>query len=278
MSWIKHVASIVGISFLVVSTAGLPVSAATTDTGVVHSYRTNKAIRQGMIVSLVPNDTTRVTPLTNQHVSDMFGVAIAPTDAPISVIGDTGAQIYVATSGQYNVLVSTQNGAIHAGDYISISALDGVGMKASATEPTILGRAAADFTTARAIQQSVPILTPTGTTTVTLGSIPISITIASNPSAGQGTGNLPGFLRIASSGIANKAVPASRVYLAMAVLLLAGFISANVLFSGIRGGVLSIGRNPLAKRSILNGVMQAVAVGVGVFIIGLFGVYLLLRL
>ena len=60
----------------------------------------------------------------------MLGVVVAPNDAPVSISNnDDEEQIYVATYGEYDVLVSSQNGPISVGDTIAVSALDGVGMK-----------------------------------------------------------------------------------------------------------------------------------------------------
>lgn len=263
-----------GLALFVVS----PVLAATADQGLVRSYGSDANARQGMIVALSSKDSSKVTPLTTDNVNDMFGVAISPSDAPITVSGDTGTQVYVATSGQYDVLVSNQNGVIHAGDYISISALNGIGMKALDDQPTILGRAAADLTTNNILQNNVKIKASSGDQTVSIGVVPVTIAIANNPNLGRVSGNLPGFLEIASSTIANKPVPASRVYIGAAILLLAAFISGSILYSGVRGSLLSIGRNPLARHSILGGLSVTVLAGVAIFILGLFAVYLLLRL
>lgn len=253
-------------------------AAIASDTGVVRSYTADSSVRQGMIVALSAKDANKVEPLTSQDGASMLGVAISPTEAPITVAGDGSQQIYVATSGQYNVLVSTENGTIHAGDYISISSLNGVGMKADDAQPTVLGRAASDLSESAIIEHGISIKTVNGVAKVSLGILPVTIIIASNPNLGHGTGNLPGFIQIASSSIAARPVAASRVYMALAVLLLAAFISAIVLYSGIRSGIVSIGRNPLARHSILGGIIQAVSAGVVVFILGLIAVYLLLRL
>jgi len=51
-----------------------------------------------------------------------------------------------------------------------------------------------------------------------------------------------------------------------------------VLYGGIRSSIISIGRNPLAKKSIVRGLIQVITVGVIILVIGLFSVYLLLRL
>lgn len=266
-------------ALLVVGFTVAPALAATgADQGLVRSYGTNANVRLGMIVALNAKNPNKVEPLTAANINDMFGVAISPSDAPITVSGDTGTQVYVATQGQYDVLVSNQNGIIKAGDYISISALNGIGMKASEDEPTILGRAASDLTSNHILQNNVKITTGSGDQVVAIGVVPVTIAIAGNPSAGHGTGNLPGFLEVASSNIAAKPVAASRVYAGIAVLLLSAFISGAVLYSGVRGSLLSIGRNPLARHSILGGLSETVLAGVVVFILGLFAVYLLLKL
>lgn len=253
-----------------------------TTQAIVQSYGTDTTIRQGMIVELKKGDTSKVEPLTNTDVTGMQGVAISASDALITLSGNAAStsQIYVATSGRYNVLVSNQNGAIHAGDYISISALDGIGMKAEDTEQTVLGKAGADFTGKGSGVAGTATLKNSfgGTITVTLGSIPVDINIANNPAQGHGIGELPGFLQVASNSIADKPVGAARIYISLAVLFITVLIVGSLLYSGVRNSIVSIGRNPLAKGYIVRGLTQVVLTSIIIFILGLFAVYLLLRL
>ena len=266
-------------AFLLLVPAGFAAAASTSDQGIVQSYATDGTVRTGMIVGLKKGDNGTVVSLTSDTVSNMFGVAISANDAPITLSGDAARQVYVATTGQYNVLVSDQNGAIHTGDYISISALNGVGMKAEDTQPTVLGRAANDLKDSNLLAKDVELKTSAGRTiVVNIGVVPVTITVANNPKGGHGTGNLPGFLQVAAGGIADRPVSAGRVYLSLAMLLLAAFIAGSLLYSGVRGSLLSIGRNPLAKKYIIRGLIQTVLTAVIIFILGLFGVYLLLRL
>jgi len=272
--------SIVSLLMLMIT---LPVAAASTSTteGIAQSYSTDAVIRQGMIVGLNHQDNTKIVILTTHNITDMLGVAISASDAPLTLSGSSNTtQIYVATSGQYNVLVSNQNGAINVGDYVSISGLNGIGMKAQDTEQTVLGRAVSAFSgSASSATSSATVAASNGAkTTVNIGIITVAVNVTSNPDLGKGTGDLPGFLQVASSSIANKSVSAPRVYLSLGVLLLTAFISGSLLYGGVRNGIVSIGRNPLARRSIVRSLMQVVLVSVIVFIIGLFAVYLLLRL
>lgn len=271
----------IGLLLVAVLTTATRVYADTTTTaqGIVQSYTTAGIVHQGMLVGLKKSDNGKVSALTLDNIGDMLGVAISATDAPITLSGDAPSQVYVATSGKYNVLVSDQNGPIKTGDYISISALNGIGMKAEDTEPTVLGRAAADLADKNIIQAGVQLKEGSRVTaTVSIGAIPVDIYVANNPKGGHGTGNLPGFLQVAAGNIADKPVSAARVYLGLAVLLLAAFIAGSLMYSGVRGALMSIGRNPLAKKYIIRGLIQTILTGVIVFIIGLFAVYLLLRL
>lgn len=273
-------AVVVGVLSLLIGWPAVVVSADSSSTGaVVQSYSTDAAIRQGMIVGLDRKDATRVELVTRDTVTDTLGVAISASDAPLELTGSaTTAQIYVATSGRYNVLVSNQNGAIQSGDYISVSSLNGIGMKADDNEAIVLGRAAAGFNGTGNIVSTATLQGASGTNTVTIGSIPVDINVGGNPNLGHGSGNLPGFLQVAGNTIASKPVSAPRVYLSMAVLLVTALISGGLLYSGVRGSIISIGRNPLARKSIIRGLIQVVITSIIVLILGLFAVYLLLRL
>src|SRR6266436_257394 len=77
--------------------------------GIAHSYGTDDVVRQGMIVGLKQGSTTKVVALSRDRINNVLGVVISASDAPITISGETSvAQVYVATSGQYNVPVSNQ--------------------------------------------------------------------------------------------------------------------------------------------------------------------------
>jgi len=259
----------------------LAASSSSTNQAVVQSYSANGPLQTGMIIASVKGSASQVQALSIDEVTNMQGVVVAPNNAAISLSsGSTSSsQVYVATAGRYNVIVSNENGSISVGDYISASSLAGIGMKAEDNEATVLGKADSAFNGgANAISTATIKKAGGGTTTVAIGIIPVEVSIASNPQQGHGIGELPGFLQVASSTIADKPVSAARVYVCLVILLLSMVISGSLFYSGVRNSLVSIGRNPLAKRFIIRGLAQVVIVGVIIFIIGLFAVYLLLRL
>jgi hypothetical protein len=46
----------------------------------------------------------------------------------------------------------------------------------------------------------------------------------------------------------------------------------------VRSSMIALGRNPLSRKSILRGMFQVIITSIIIFICGLFGVYLLLKL
>ncbi len=111
-----------------------------------------------------------------------------------------------------------------------------------------------------------------------IGQVPVAIDIGRNPLLQTTVANLPGFLQRASQSIANKPVNSIRVYLSLVVLAISALIAGSLLYGGVRSGVAAIGRNPLSKRSIVRSLVQVTLTSLIIFIIGLFAVYLLLKL
>jgi len=252
----------------------------TTDQSVTQGYGADASLQKGMIVKLKDSDASHVEALTTDTITQMLGVVVAANDATVTLSNDANSgQVFVASFGHYDVLVSNQNGPIKSGDYITISALAGIGMKVDTTQPVVLGRAAADFSGSGAVDGTAKLKTSSGgSVSVSIGRIPVDISISHNPLQQSVDKGLPSFLKKASEQIAGKQVGTVRVYMSLVVLAAACLLAGGMLYSGIRGGLISIGRNPLAKKQVIGGIFRVVLSGVIVFIIGLFGVYLILKL
>jgi len=237
-------------------------------------------LQTGMLVQLTGSNSTRVEAVTADTAKKMHGVIVPPGDAAVTLapVSSTDQQVYVATSGRYDVLVSNQNGAIAAGDYITVSSIDGVGMRAATKDIEIIGKAASGFDGVHSVQSTATVHQNNGKTfNVGIGRIPVDIAIGPNPDALK-LGNVPGVLQRAGVLIAGKPITPWRLYLCL--LLLGGviIIAGSLLYSGVRSSMVAIGRNPLAKSSITRNLIQVVFTSITIFIIGVFGVYLLLKL
>lgn len=249
---------------------------------VTQGYLADTSIQQGVIVQLKPDDPNKVEPLSQKSEDDMLGVVVAPNDAPVALSNNADKeQIFVATYGQYDVLVSNQNGPIKAGDSIAVSALDGVGMKSDSGRSAIVGKAIESFDGKSKVQSTARLQSSLGgTTTVALGRITVDLSIAHNPAYKEPVAQdgVPSFLSSAVQVVTNKPVGAVRIYASLLVLVVSVAIGGILLYSGVRTSMIAIGRNPLAKRSILRNLLQVILIAMIVFIIGLIAVYLLLKI
>lgn len=274
-AWItlKHLTALFALVFLVAFSQLHPLFAQS----VTQGYATDEDLQRGMLVKLSRENSGKVTFLTNDTVDEMFGVVVSRSDSPLTVTEDT-QQVYIANSGKYDVLVSDQNGTISSGDLITISAIAGVGMRAGNSQSLVLGKSVNGFDPSKGSLSTTKIKTSTGQEqTVRLGLTSVDIDITKNPLL-KGEAQVPTFLKKAADGIAQKEVGATRVYIGVVVIILTSFIAAVVLYAGVRSAMIALGRNPLSRKTIIRSMIQVVIISLIIFLCGIFGVYLILKL
>ncbi len=270
----------VGLTLGFAASAG-PAAAATEQQNlgtIAQTYTAGPGVLAGMIVGLQSKDQRTVIPLQSENIHEMTGVVVPIADANIVLTPPavTNQQVLVASGGRYELLVSDQNGPVKSGNFITISALDGIGMKAGPEQAEVIGRALGDFDGKTGVIDTEQLKSNLGNkTTVAVGHIPVDIRLAPNPLY-QSSNNLPDFLSHAANSVAHKDVQPFRVYLSLSILLATVFITGVMFYGGIRGGIIAIGRNPLAKGAIGRGLIRAVALGLIVFAIGVLGAYIIL--
>jgi len=292
----RNLKKLFGISLLlaVVSLANVPALAATKQqvknakataenlsNSVTHSYNADKSVQLGMLVQLKPDDPKTIIPLDSKNVKNMLGVAIPSSNATIVLTPEKveQQQTLVATTGHYSVLVSNQAGPIKVGDYVTASAIDGVAMKADEDQEQIVGKAAGNFTGTSNVIGTVKLKDSFNReNTIALGRIPVDINISHNPLFTKTVDYVPGFLAKVAVTVANHPVSVARIYLCMAVLAITAVLAGNMIYSGIRSGMIAVGRNPLSKKSIIKSLIQTVIASLIIFVAGVLAVYLLLKL
>ena len=261
------------------------VSAVSPDNG-VQSYAASTPINTGTIVRIDNRDSRTIGPVAQADAQQAIGVAIDRAQLSLR-LSDEGLanETYVAGSGTYSTLVSTQNGAIAPGDYVTISAIDGVAMKAGLYEEhaTVVGRAQGAFDGKGVVLGVTNLKDGAGkdTKTVQLGLIPVTIDVKTNPNKKEEIStkaNLPEQLQRVGEQIAEKEVNPIRIYLSIAIMNVSLLAAIVVLYAGVRSGVISIGRNPMSKKSIFRAILEVIFTGLLIVIVGLFAVYLLLKL
>ncbi|MBA3757470.1 hypothetical protein H0X09_01230 [Candidatus Saccharibacteria bacterium] len=248
---------------------GIPNPVVYADT-IVRAFNSKDSLQPGWVVAVDKDQANTVEAAPANDPSRIYGVVIDPSRAPVTLQPEQGLKVYVATSGSYQVLVTTQNGSINPGDYISISSTNGIAAKATSEQSYVLGQALEKFDGDNNVISA-------GEEGDAIGRVTVSIVPGKNPLVKSAVA-VPAPLRRAGEAIAGKNVTPLRIYAALAVFTVTALIAVSILWIGVRSGMISIGRNPLSRHSIIQGLMQVVIVAVLVFAVGIFGVYLLLRL
>jgi len=262
-----RLAGLFGFLVIVGSLAGFAAPALADNLAQGFSAKGN--LSTGMVVALSKNTQDTVEPAPASDTSRIYGVVIDPSDAPLILNRQSGDQVFVATSGSYPVLVSTERGPIKSGDYLSISSTDGIAADATYEQQTVLGQAASAFDGKKGAITNVG--------NYAIGKITVNIDPHKNPLVKNDI-SIPPFLRKAGQALAGKPVSAIHIYLALAFLVAAVVIATAILTAGIRGGMIALGRNPLNRGTIMNSMFKVVIAAVLIFVIGLFGVYLILKI
>lgn len=272
----------VAVMVLLVAAVLLPASVLAADSpSGIQGYAADRPLDYGTIVQLTGDGSNTVTVAKQANLENMFGAVVDPQLLSVRLSSEELAnEAFVAVSGTYNVLVSTQGGTIKAGDYITLSSINGVGMKASTEEKTVFGRAVNGFNDSSVSigQSTLKDVDGNTTQTVRLGSIPVTIEIQRNPNIKSTKANIPEALERVGQAIAEKEVSPIRIYLSLTIAVISLIAAIIVIYAGVRNSVISIGRNPMSKKSIFRALVEIILTSLLILIIGLFAVYLLLKL
>jgi hypothetical protein len=241
-------------------------------------FPTKDPITSGSLVSLAANGTS-VEAASLANVSRLFGVAVPDSAAPISLGGSNATgQVQVVTSGSADVLVSTEGGTIHVGDYVTVSSISGVGQKVPDGSHRVIGTAQADFDGSGSDTAKRTITDSSGAKhEVTIGQIPVVIAISTYTS---NTGNqgyqLPIWLQNFSNQLAGRSVTPVRIILASIILVVTLVSITVLLYSAVRNSIISIGRNPLSRSSVLRGLLEVIGIVIVLMVVAAGAMYLVI--
>lgn len=236
---------------------------------IVRGFNAASSLQPGWVVALSKQNPQTVELAPASDADRIYGVVIDPSSAPATLENQNSRKVFVATDGTYPVLVNTQQGVIRSGDYVSVSKVDGIGAKATTKQSFVLGQALESF------DGHSGVISGSGDTAI--GRIAVTITPQRNPTA-KNAAAVPEPLKRVAESLGGKDLSPMRIYAALAIFLATAVIAASVLLVGVRSGMIAIGRNPLSRHYIIEGLLQVIGVAIGVFIIGVFAVYLLLKL
>jgi len=222
------------------------------------------------LVSTVDDDAGEVELADSTSRSRLAGVV--SREALVNLQSEQTADVRVVLSGTAQALVSDINGEIRAGDKITVSPIRGVGMLAT-NDGQVAGTALTAFDAESADEQTVT--TRSGEKqTVHIGSIPIEVGVAYY--AAPTSQFVPPFFQSLANTIAGRPVSFARILLSLVLLLLAFLSIAVLIFTSVRAGIISLGRNPLAADAIHRGLLGIAFITLMIIAFTLIAVYLIL--
>jgi hypothetical protein len=226
-------------------------------------------IVDGTLVSLKDDAEDMVEVATMASSARLAGVAASEALVALSQGADT---LQVIIGGTASVLVSDINGAVRAGDKITISPIEGVGMKATANTQ-VVGAAQTNFDDITTETRSIT--DQSGQEhNVRIGRLPVQVNVAYYVAP---TSNiLPPFIQNLSNSIAGKPVSVVRILVASSLIVVGAISIFILLYVSTRNGIISIGRNPLAAGAIRKGLLQVGIYSVMILAFALIASYIIL--
>lgn len=248
-----------GVLFLLLSLWGAPASVAQGNSAISQQFQTNDlAVTPASLVSLVKDTSNTVELSSVEGVDRLTGVV---NNQPLIQLSEGDGGIQVVTSGLTLALVSDMDGEVMAGDKITASPIEGVGMRADEST-TVVGVAQSNL--ADVEQETRKLKDISGKEVeVHIGLVPVQVGVAFfNQEEDKKNTFVPEFMQNLANVVSGKNVSPVRVLIAALVLLLL-FVSITVLlYSSVRSSIISIGRNPLSEAAVRKSLLQ---VGLTVF-------------
>ncbi len=222
----------------------------------------DSSVRDGQIVVLT-KDGYRISDET--YSQNIYGVTTIDPAVAWSRLPKSGTTA-VVNNGTTNVLVNDSEGPIALGDWITTSDQRGFGMRA-AQPGMVLGRALSELPSGAGSGTVTVSIAPGFATPESIDEIPLS------PGAALATLR-SGFI-VATSGAANFSI---RYVLAVLSLLIALGFAFWIFSRTATNSVAAVGRNPLARRSILFVAAVNVGMAIAIVVAGLILAFLILAL
>lgn len=244
--------------------------------GISQGYDTkSKDIVPGTIMSLDTKGSIEAVPANAAQRPQLLGVV---TDEALISLNNGDSRVQISLEGTAPAYVSDLNGDVKAGDRITASPIEGIGMKATGSG-VILGTAGNDLTSIKTTSRTI--VDAKGvkhTVHIGLLSVRLNVGYSSGTDDSPLASFIPPFLMKFAGNVAGKDVSGLRVIESVSALLIGFGIAAVMLRSGIRSGIISLGRNPLASKTIKRGIMDVYIASAGVLLVTIMSIYVILRI
>lgn len=243
------------------------------DTFLSQSYTSTEALPLNSIVSLQNNTSDKVILAASNNVDNLLGIVVNANNSSLSITNGKDNEVQVATTGTLEILVSTINGNIAQGDYITASPISGVGMKAT-SNVRVIGIAQGDLNEKNGSNETYT--DKDGhKQTVLLGQVPVLVNVSNYFKQPDKT-LIPSAVQTIANALAGRSVSTVPILISAGVFLVTIIVAVSIIFSMVRSSIISVGRNPLSQSAIYRDLIQMSALVLGILAVGFVAIYLIL--
>lgn len=277
MGTIAHTKTARYIGFFLVASSMLLIVGYTrithADTFLSQSYTSTEALPLNSIVSLQNNTSDKVILAASNNVDNLLGIVVNADNSSLSITNGKDNEVQVATTGSLEILVSTINGNIAQGDYITASPISGVGMKAT-SNVRVIGIAQGDLNEKNGSSETYN--DKEGhKQTVLLGQVPVLVNVSNYFKQPDKT-LIPSAVQTIANALAGRSVSTVPILISAGVFLVTIVVAVSIIFSMVRSSIISVGRNPLSQSAIYRDLIQMSALVLGILAVGFVAIYLIL--
>jgi hypothetical protein len=266
--WFVSFCALLVVLFFVTRSIGANVQAA----AIAQGFKTDETgVAEGALMSLKPGDAGKVEFANLERAEQLIGVI---GEKPLIQFSDDANSVQIVTGGVTPVLVSNLEGDIVTGDKITVSPINGVGMKAGESG-MVVGTAQADFKDMETTEHFITDVDGK-VHTIRTGLLPAQINVTFFAAVGERSNYLPAFLQDIANTVAGRQVSSARILIALIVLLVSFISIAVLLYASVKSSIVSIGRNPLSEGSVRKGLLQIGLTVIGILLFTLITIYLVL--
>ena len=235
------------------------------------SYTTSQTLAVDSLVSLKDNSTDEVVAASHTNADNLLGVIVSSGSSSLSLTNNLSNQVQVATSGTLHVLVSTINGTVARGDFITASPINGVGMKATDNTRIVgVAQGAIEGGTSQTIKDDQG-----KDKVVMIGEVAVLVNVSSYFKQPDKT-LIPSAVQNVVNAFAGRNVAALPILVSFGVFIVTLLIVVIIIYSMIRNGIISVGRNPLSQSAVYRNIIQMSGLVLGILGASFVTIYLVL--
>lgn len=240
---------------------------------ITRGYKTaDLSLKPGIVVGLNQESQQgdpEVVKVGDEDASGAIGVVTNIKDSSV-VIATPGQQVFVEDTGSVLAYVSDVNGAIRKGDKLTLSPLKGILSGVNQNSRVVFATALEDFPQK---YQDYKIDDNGGRSTAKVALMRVNLD--TKDVLAQTSSDTSTIKRVVKY-VVGKDVSAVRVAIAFAVFLLVLFMVTGILYGAISSSITSLGRNPLAGKTVRRQLVHVFLIAGAIFIVGLGAMYLIL--